>query len=57
MKYLITVTSFEKPFTTYKYTMNEKRIIFEDKFGNTKNFPVDSCFIEEVLEWSTQKNT
>jgi len=50
MKYLITVTSFEKPFTTYKYTMNEKRIIFEDKFGNTKNFPIDSCFIEEVLE-------
>jgi len=50
MKYLITVTSFEKPFTTHKYDITNGRLIFEDKYGNKKNFPIDSCFIEEVLE-------
>jgi len=50
VKYLITVVGFEKPFTTYKYEIVNQRVLFEDKFGNKKDFPHDSCFIEEVRE-------
>lgn len=49
-KYIITVVGFDKPFTTHKYELINNRIKFEDKFGNKKDFPQDSCFIEEVRE-------
>ena len=50
MKYIITVKTLEQKFTTYEYEINNGRLTFEDKFGNKKNFPEDSCFIEEVRE-------
>lgn len=49
-KYIITVTGFDRPFTTYKYEVTNQRIVFQDKFGAKKDFPQDSCFIEEVVE-------
>lgn len=49
-KYIITVTGFDKPFTTHKYELANNRVLFEDKFKNKKDFPQDSCFIEEVVE-------
>ena len=52
IKYIITVKTPEgsKVFQTYNFIQREGRILFEDKFGQPKNFPEDSCFIEGVEE-------
>lgn len=52
IKYIITVKTPEgsKVFQTYNFTQREGRILFEDKFGQPKNFPENSCFIEGVEE-------
>ena len=34
-------------FSTSNYTNENNRIKFIDKFGKQKDFPSDSCFIEE----------
>jgi hypothetical protein len=50
VKYLIIVRELGQTFTTYKYDLVNGRVKFEDKFGNKKDFPDKSCFIEEVRE-------
>ena len=39
-----------KTFQTYYFTRREGRILFEDKYGQPKDFPQDDCFIEGVEE-------
>jgi len=37
-----------RTFTTTYFQKREGRILFTDKFGNTKDFPEAECFIEGV---------
>ena len=50
--YIIKVNAGSKEFTyTGKIISQDNTFLeFEDKFGNKKDFPHDSCFIEEVRE-------
>jgi len=50
IKYIITVNTpgGAKTFQTFYYQNREGRILFEDKFGQPKNFPEQECFIEGV---------
>ena len=52
IKYLITVRTPDgsKVFQTYNFSQRDGRIVFEDKFGQPKNFPEQDCFIEGVEE-------
>lgn len=51
-KYIITVKTPDgsKVFQTYNYILKEGRVLFEDKFGQPKDFPENNCFIEGVVE-------
>ena len=50
IKYIIQVRLPEgsRTFQTNYFTIREGRVLFEDKFGNPKNFPQADCFIEGV---------
>lgn len=50
LMYIITVRlpSGSKTFQTRLFTIREGRVLFEDKFGQPKNFPENDCFIEGV---------
>jgi hypothetical protein len=51
MKWIITVqmpNGTDRTYTTTYFKEREGRILFEDKFGQPKNFPKDACFIEGV---------
>jgi len=51
MKYIISVRlpgNQVGKFTTTYFQKREGRIQFTDKFGNTKDFPEQDCFIEGV---------
>lgn len=37
-----------RTFTTSYFKRREGRVLFTDKFGNTKDFPDNDCFIEGV---------
>ncbi len=53
MKYIIKVRmpgDEARTFTTNYFQRREGRILFTDKFGNTKDFPDKDCFIEGVEE-------
>lgn len=53
MKYIISVklpNGESRTFQTNYFQEREGRIIFKDKYGQPKNFPYDSCFIEGVKE-------
>lgn len=59
MKYIISVklpNGESRTFQTNYFQEREGRIIFKDKYGQPKNFPYDSCFIEGVKEWKAQDN-
>ena len=53
LMYIITVRlpNGGKTFQTRRFTIREGRVLFEDKFGQPKNFPENDCFIEGVEQW------
>lgn len=58
MKWIITVRlpNESRTYTTSYFKEREGRILFEDKFGNPKNFPAQDCFIEGVEQWGHTNN-